>query len=355
MKIFDTIKTTTKKAAHSVKVHSPEICLVVGLAAGVGAIVAAIKATQKVEPVLDKAKDEIERLNGFKEEGKIQFTVDAANEIEQVLDFDEDDYRKAVVKCWMRTLWELAKIYGWTVALELLSITCIYKGVYKEQHERIAAAVADASIARAALEAIRTNFLKDHTEEEWDKYRYGLEEEEYEEVVTDEKTGKTKTVKRKDNVASDDPLHRYSEYARYWKPYDPETGTGSDNYEKNMEYNLAFIRKMIANCSTDYVVDEHMYLDQFWRAIGYRGKNNSDKKARRVGWAFNHPNCHSKDGITVLLRVVRRKVQDYNRNGELVYRYENWIVIDPQVDGMIDQYVFNDNVIEEDPNTDCPF
>lgn len=344
MKFMESIKKNAEKAGTAVRAKKPEILLISGIVMGVGALVMASRAILKVEPVLDDAKAEKERLEGYREAGEITFTVDAAQEVEQTIIFDETDYRKAMWKLWIKTAGQIAKIYGISFAMALASLLS-FVGCYKTLKNENTSLKEYSGALLAAYNACR---------QKMDDSGIDIFESGKDEIETVQVNSKGKEEKIKENVAYfEEDLYKYSPNARYFRRYDPETGTGSRNAEGDIEYDVAYIRRMIQNFGVDYNVEGGYDLYHFWKNLGYPCNTKKDKMERDLGWAKGHPK--SLGSIQVDVRIVRRKVTDYNESGDPVFKYEDWIVIDPKIDGFITGYMFKDGVKEPDPNEGCPF
>ena len=116
VELVNKVTRTFGRVGLKIKKHSPEILVVTGIASGVAATVLACKATTKLESVMAKHKEEVNKrhdyveANGFTEE------------------FTEEDYKKDLAIVYTQTGVKLAKMYATAVTLGVRSVTCVLSG-----------------------------------------------------------------------------------------------------------------------------------------------------------------------------------------------------------------------------------
>lgn len=103
------VKTILTTVGTKIKVHSPVILLVTGIVAVVGGTVAACVATTKLEPIVDKAKDDLDLINDRNDEGVLK----------------EGEAPKLKTQCYLRTAARVTYLYSIPTALIIGGLTCI--------------------------------------------------------------------------------------------------------------------------------------------------------------------------------------------------------------------------------------
>lgn len=125
------------KSSWEVKKHSPEICLVIGIAGAVAAVVTAIKATPKAEVVVDELKARMENVHAKEDAGK---TDDGS-------EYTHEDAKKDTLTIYIQQGIKLVKAYAPSIIFLGCSIAAQVCG-YKTLANRLALAGA----AYAALD-----------------------------------------------------------------------------------------------------------------------------------------------------------------------------------------------------------
>lgn len=208
-KVLKIVKNPTiGKAVLTVRRHLPDICLWVGAASEVGAVVTTAVQTSKLEPVLDAHK---ERMDILKEK-------------ETKKELDEKAMRVATAKEYAKTTGEMAKLYAVPAALEGISMACRFGG-HHCLNKRYTAAVGAYMGVSEAFKAYRGKVIEKEGKEADAEYLGGRVETQ---TVANEK-GETEEKKV---VMMNDSL---SIYARLFD-------AGNPNWSKNAEMNLSFLR-----------------------------------------------------------------------------------------------------------------
>ena len=103
--IVRSVTRALSRSAFKVQKHLPEILLVAGVGGAVTSTVMACRATTKLQPVLDEAKNEIDKIHG------------TASTDEQT--------KKELTTVYIQTGKKLAKLYGPSVAVGIASMSCL--------------------------------------------------------------------------------------------------------------------------------------------------------------------------------------------------------------------------------------
>ena len=103
--IVRSVTRVLSRSAFKVQKHLPEILLVAGVGGAVTSTVMACRATTKAQPVLDEAKNEIDKIH-------------EANS-------SDEQTKKDLTKVYIQTGKKLVKLYGPSVAVGVASMSCL--------------------------------------------------------------------------------------------------------------------------------------------------------------------------------------------------------------------------------------
>jgi hypothetical protein len=269
--------------------NSPGVLFGAGVVGMVGSTVLACRATLKMETVLDEAKNKL----------------DTAKTLEHK-DYSERDRQRDISLIYFQSSVKIARLYIPAVVVGSVSIAALTRSHNILTSRNVALTAAYSALEKGFGE-YRARVVEKYGEEEDQRLRYGVREVE----ITDEKTGKTKTVER---VALDDP----SVYARFFDNY-------STSWEKEPEYNLFFLKSQ-QNYANDLLRSRgHVFLNEVYDMIGIP----RSKAGAVVGWILsrngetdNYINFGIFDGRTGQAR-------------DFVNGLEGAILLDFNVDGVI--------------------
>lgn len=271
------------------KKYSPEILTGVGIATGVAAGVLAVRATLKVEPVLDDIRINLENVEALREDTE-NYDPKTEARMKGVV------YGHGVV--------ELTKLYWPAVTLSAASIACIV-GAHGIMKKRNAALV----VAYNALEKTFTEY-RGRVEEQLGKDAEGdIHKGFRQEEVTDEETGKKKVVTHVSPEGISQYARFFDELSQYWS--------------KTPEYNLAFLRAQ-QNYANDLLQARgHVLLNDVYDSLGIP----RTQAGAVVGWVL------SKDGDNFVDFGIYDLSNDKAR--EFVNGVEKAILLDFNVDGVV--------------------
>lgn len=293
------IKTTTSFLART-KVtliqHSPKILMGLGLAAGTGALVTAIRGTLKAQPVIEEIKTDI---------------ADIHCEIERAEENNEDttDLKKKLTSTYLHAAGDMLKIYAPTIILAGASAACVLTSHNIMLSRNIALATAFASVEEEYKKYRERVADKIGTEAEQALYRDGMMREE-EVTCVDETTGEVKTEKVKKYD------HNVSAHSGFFDNTNP-------NYVKDPanNYNLMFIQIQEQFCNDKLRVQGFLFENDARELLGLK----KTEGGQRCGWVYD-PN-----GPT---HQISFGIDDYASNcGKNIYADGIWI--DFNVDGDI--------------------
>ncbi|GHV47405.1 hypothetical protein FACS189499_04880 [Clostridia bacterium] len=303
LKVMSGLGSTINKMGFRLKKHSPEILIVAGVIGTVVSAVIACKATTKISGVLEKSKEDIEKVHDCKADKSLSE------------EYTDEDARKDLAVIYVQTGVKLAKLYAPAVILGALSITGIIASNNILRKRNVALAAAYATVDKGFKE-YRNRVVERFGEEIDRELKYNIKARQIENVVVGE-DGKEKKVKETILVA-DDP-NTYSSYARFFDD-------GCIGWEKDSEYNLMFLRGQQNYANDKLKADGFFFLNDAYDMLGIP----RTKQGQIVGWIYDTKNPIGDNYVDFgIYDVHREQVRDF------VNGYERAILLDFNVDGNI--------------------
>lgn len=299
-----TMTRKANRAALKLKKHSPEILVGVGIVSIVAGGVLACKSTLKVNEVVDKTKEDIERIHEATERGY----TDAGKE------YTVDDSKKDLSIVYVQTGVKFAKLYAPAVALAGAGIACILKshGILSERNAAIAAAYA---AVETGFKEYRGRVIERFGKDLDRELKYGIKAKEVERVVVGEDGSET-TVKETIEVVNP---NLKSPYARF---YDD----GCNGWTKSAEYNLNFLIDQQSFANDLLKQQGHLFLNEVYDMLGIP----RTQAGNVVGWIYDEDNPIGDNFVDFgFFDVYNEKARDF------VNGYERTILLDFNVDGNI--------------------
>ena len=286
------IKSLTKfggKVARTVVKHSPEILLGLGLTAGAGAIVTAVRSSLKVGESVDTLEEKMEEVKILKADDGV----------------DKKDIKKAIFNAYKDFSIDMIKLYWPTVVLSVGSCACILGsyGILKKRNAALLAAYADISAAFASYrEKVKEKYGEDVDRELIFADAVNAN------AVTNEKGKVVSSIPEKDLICSP--------YARFFDSSCP-------NYEKSAEYNIAFLTTVQNNMNDKLRINGCVFLNEVYDALGFERTS----AGAVVGWLYKG------DGDGYIDFGIFDPKDDTKRR--FVNNLEPVILLDFNVDGVI--------------------
>lgn len=188
------------------KKHSPIVLTAVGVVGVVATVIMSSKATLKLDPIVEDAKDHLALSHERRESGI----------------FSEKDYAKDVAFIYGRASVDVIKLYGPSVTVGVASLVCLISAQGIMQKRNAALTTAYAAVEQGFAEYRKRVADKIGVDEE-KALRYGLVTEER----TDEETGEKSIIQMLDS-------NQLSPYVKFFDPT-------NQNWSKNPEYNKLFL------------------------------------------------------------------------------------------------------------------
>lgn len=300
-KLMNSATRALSKAGLALKKHSPDILIAVGIVGTVTSTVMACKASTKAGEILEKSKEELEKVR------------EVANNPQYADEYTDKDYKKDLTIVYAKTGMEFVKLYGPAVALGAASVACILTGhgILRKRFVELSAAYAavDTSFKEYRGRVVE-RFGKDLDKE----LKYNIKNKELEEVVVDE-NGNESVVKT--TIQTAEP----SEYARFFD----ETCTC---WDRNSEYNLTFLKMRQSEANDRLRLRGHLFLNEVYDMLGMQ----RTKAGNIVGWVYDPNNPDHKGDDYVDFGIY--DLYDANKRA-FVNGYEKSILLDFNVDGNI--------------------
>ena len=158
-KFMTNMTRTFNRAGLHIKKHSPEILLVTGIVTGGAALVAACRATTKLESVLNETKNNVSKVKECTLAGQIQ--IAEGDEIRTV-EYTEEDSKKDLTIFYTKGCLNVAKLYAPAAALGVISLTCILAshGIIHKRNTALAAAYTAVDLASKTTVSVSQSVLE---------------------------------------------------------------------------------------------------------------------------------------------------------------------------------------------------
>lgn len=304
-RIFGKTNTTIRK-------NAPTILTIAGVGAMVAGTIFAVKATAKVEPIIDICKQDIENLKRVEsieievEEGEMQkVDVDAFN-------------KRAAMNIYIKTAGQLAKLYWPTVALTIGGAACIL-GAHNIISARYGALATSYGTLKSCYDGYRDRVKKELGDEKEEKIFYGIET-----VPVKEKNEETGKLEKKemDIIPTEDPIDVpwYSPYARRWNS---KTAPYVFN-QRDPEVNKMTLEQAQVYFTEKLRVKGSVFLNEVYDVLGL----SRTPEGQLVGWVFGGD---GDDFVDLGCRDVYWRMN----NGEGLQAFSKEIFIDPNVNGLV--------------------
>ena len=300
------ITRVASKAAIKAKKYSPEALVVVGVVGVVASAVMACKATTKAGEVVEELKENVDKIH-------------EASELADKETYSEEDAQKDTTIVYTQAAVKFAKLYGPSIALGALSITCIVASHNILRKRNVALAAAYAGIDKSFKE-YRGRVVERFGKELDRELRYNIKAKEVEATVVNE-DGTETTKKTVTNVAD---ISGFSDYARF---YDD----GCKNWDKDAEMNLMFLKQQ-QNYANDILKSKgYLFLNDVYDMLGIP----RTKAGQVVGWVYDEKNPVGDNYVDFGIYDMNCEPATAAKRRDFVNGYERTILLDFNVDGNI--------------------
>lgn len=253
-KFMTNMTRTFNRAGLQIKKHSPEILLVTGIVAGGAALVAACKATTKLESVLNETKNNVEKVHECALAGQIQI---AEGEEIRTVEYTEEDSKKDLTIFYAKGALNVGKLYAPAAALGVISLTCILAS-HGIIHKRNAALMSTVTAIGTEFDEYRGRVVERFGADMDRELKYNIKAKEVEETVVNEDG--TESVVKKTIEVIEDP-YKQSEFARCFCE-------GCTGWTKDAESNLVFLRLQEKWANDRLKAVGHLFLNEVYDMLG---------------------------------------------------------------------------------------
>lgn len=284
-------KHTTK-----LRKYAPEILTGVAAVGTVAGTVMACKATLKLEPIIDDAKEQID-------------------DIHEAVSDENPNTKKELAHVYIRTGVEVAKLYAPAVGVIGLSLGSMFASTGISRKRNISLAAAYAAVSQG-FKDYRDRVVAKYGPEADQEFKYGISNEQTTEQVEDEETGKKKKVRKNIRVIDG---KQYSDYARIFDEYNPE-------WKDDSERNLYFLNAQQRYANDRLKARGILTLNEVYEMLGFEPTT----AGVHVGWTYKPDNDRGDNYVDFgIFDVNKPAVKDF------LDGYEAAIVLDFNVDGYI--------------------
>lgn len=287
------LKRSISNVAFSLKKNSPELLIAAGVVGVVTSAVMACRATLKADEILNKAKEDLDRID------------EVAENPDYTEEYDEEAHKKDTALVYVKTGAKLAANYAPSIILGGLSLAAILGShrILKTRNVGLAAAYAALDSKFMAYDGRVADRLG---RDEADELKYGIQKQEIEERTVDE-NGEEKVVMKTVNVLNSSP----DEFTFIFDRNNP-------NWDDESDYSRMFLHAQETFANDKLHADGHLTLNDVLRSLGFK-----DTKAGMVlGW-IDDKNNEDGDGY------VDFGIKEIYRNGVIEF------ILNFNVDGNI--------------------
>lgn len=306
MKNLEMIKKSVVRTAGRsglvLKKYSPEILMTVGVTGVVASTILACRATLKIEEILDRRDDCMEKIN---------FACSKVESGEWTAEtYSDKDKQKDLIVVNVQTCKDFAKVYWPAVTLGVASIGCIL-GAHNIMSKRNVALMAAYKAVEQSFADYRKRVVEELGVEKDHQFKYGVEKVEHTTVSVDENGKRTKN---KEIIETVDP-NGISQYARFFDE-------ANRNWTKTPEYNLMFLKSKQNYLNDLLHARGHVFLNEVYDELGME----RSQAGCVVGWVMGNGDDFIDFGMY--------DVNDRSKR-EFVNGYERSILLDFNVDGVV--------------------
>lgn len=291
-----------------VNAYSPEILTGVAIAANIGAMIFASKATLHMQEHLDYLNESKSTLK--QGVGK---NIELKDGTEIV--YDEQMFQNDTMVLYRDTIVKIFKDYLPAAALAVGSIVLMISSnnIHAERNAGMAAAY---SALAGAFAAYRKRVVDAEGDEKDKEYLHGIKKE----VVTkvDEKGKKHK----EEQLVKDDGV--YSPYAKLFSTMNP-------NWKENPINNLTFLEAQQRILNDRLIVQGYLFLNDVYDALGFA----RTQAGNAVGWVYNPKNPNRENMIDFGLYHITGNEEADSKRADFVNGFEDSVMLDFNVDGPI--------------------
>lgn len=308
--IVNSVTRKFHKVGFKLKKHSPEILVGVGVVGGIASAVLACKATLKVDEVITPAREKIEEINEAAEKGVTKNNVA----------YTEEDHKNDLKIMYVKTGWEITKLYAVPVVLGVASVGCILGGHHILRKRNIALAGAYTALFND-FKGYRSRVVDRFGAQLDRELKYNLKTREVEETVVDEE-GNEQKVKKSIQVM--DGNHDLTDM--FSRVFDD----GCAGWDPNPDYSKMFLIQQQNYANEKLKRQGFLFINDIYEMLGFQ----KTAEGQMVGWIYDEKNPIGDNFVDFGISNIHiEKVRDF------INGYEKVIILEFNHDGNILPYM----------------
>ena len=302
MKIKESLVRNYYKCEGLMRKHSPEILATVGVVGVVSSAVMACKATTKLSDIMEESKEQVEKIK--------EVSVDPS----YAEKYSQDDAKKDLTITYVQTGVKIAKLYGPSIMLGTLSISCLLasNNILRKRNAALSAAYMTVD---KSFKEYRNRVSERFGEEVEKEIRYNIKAKEVEVTTVDENGNEVTTT---ETIKVADP-NGYSDYARF---FDESCAA----WQRDPEYNLMFLKSQQQYANDLLKARGRLFLNEVYDMLGIE----RTKAGQVVGWVYDTVDPVGDNFVDFGIYDM-----DSERARAFVNGYETNILLDFNVDGNV--------------------
>lgn len=305
--ILNGVSRGLHKVGFTLQKHSPQILVGVGIVAGVAGTVLACKATTKANDILKDSKEQLTKIHTCMEDVEL---IESGK-------YTEKDAKKDLAIVYGQTGVKLAKVYGPSIILGVVSVTSILASHHILNKRNVALSAAYTLVDKS-FKDYRKNVKERFGQRVDYELKHNIKAEEIEVKEIDE-NGNEVIKKQTIDVIQPNGKDDISDFAKFFDEYSPY-------WKKDPDYNLMFLKQTQCYANEKLRTQGHLFLNEVYEMLGIP----HTKAGQIVGWIYNEKNPVGDNFVDFGIYDVHRK-----ENREFVNGYERSILLDFNVDGDI--------------------
>lgn len=300
--VLSPITGAVAKGVFTVKKASPEICLGLGIVAGVACCVTACKATLKADDILDKHAEA---------KAKIKEAEELASVENAEVIYTEADKRRDIAIAYRDTAIGFIKLYGPSVALGVVSIAFILSS-YGIMKKRNLALISAYTALDEGFKKYRKGVIEKYGEDA-DLELRGIKKVKGLVKEIDEE-GNEKEVEKEVQIADEAQMEDVSNYDRIFSKF-----TSPYLYQEgDQTYNKVFLTQLENGFNDQLTTKGYVFLSDVYKALGFP----ETPESRVVGWIKDPAGTWGDGYISFGIRdIFKESGETIKKSGRIVKNY----------------------------------
>ena len=300
-KLINKALLLASKTGLQVKKYSPEILVGTAIISGIVTVVAACKATKKVDDILTESDEQ---------KDKVQKCLEADNLSEK---YTEEDAKKDLAVIRVQTIGKVVKLYAPTAIFGAASIVSVLAshGLMRKRNAALAAAYVAID---SSFKDYRGRVIERFGEKVDYELKHGIKAEKIGEAMVTDEDGNVHVVEQYDEQHG-----LPSGYAKIFDEFNP-------NWQRDSDFNQSFLLQQQQNANNKLVARGYLFLNEVYRALGFP----ETRAGQIVGWVYNPTKPVGDNYVDFgLFKPGNRGARDF------INGFDRSVILDFNVDGNI--------------------